>query len=967
MMPRATRGLCLLLLSTLPLPAAEETRPVRALFPDPRFEAPRDPFTLVVRDFDGDGRADVMTANAGQAAVLLGDGAGGLRPPMTFDTRCCQSGIAVADFDGDGVDDLAAANSDSILVMRGRGDGTFEPADPDRDYYWRYYPTAILTTDFDRDGIADFAVSEQPGAVSIYRGLGDGSFTFPAHRFPAGDGPSRILAGDLDGDRIPDLVLVNTFPAYDLSVFLGVGDGTFGPEARLDPGPPVFEAALGDLDRDRNLDLVLGTATSLLIVPGLGDGTFGAPAELPLADGGRARGITVVDLDRDRDPDLLVPTGNSTGQGRVSVFLGDGAGGFGPEAHLRAGQEPVAVAVGEFDGDGVPDLVVTNHGDMSYGGPFTDGDIALLPGRGDGAFGSKVPRLDLDGPDRAPSRIAAGDLDGDGVEDLVALTRLRLNVLLGGGNGTFPRRDAIAVYGGLRGPEDLALIDLNDDDVPDLVLSSGAMLGNGDGTFGPFRAFPPADAIGAGDFDGDGLGDVALVVPDENAVWIRPGRGDATFEEGDRIPTGWRPRAIAVGDLDHDGDPDLAVAHTYGTTVMMGRAGASFESTEIDLQVTAIALADVDEDGNPDLLGTHFNGFLRVQLGLGDGSFGPQMSGPRLPGVGDGGFRHVLVEDLDGDGHADLAAADPSVSNVIVLTGRGDGTFQRDALYDVDGAIDLAAADLDGDGRRDLAALGSTDAPPVQPRVDVLLNQGRPPRRVALDDTDRLDPDLGPDPFPVVDAIDITGAEQRLEYCEFSCAGDAALCCGADPEAGRELAVVFAMDVIGLPGETNPVDAVYAVAIDFGEDGLGDVVEEPGLTIVNPARGTADVVLQVRFVDGEPMPFTGGLPDVDRLSSVDVAAGRIAFVVPVAALHARAGREQAAASGLDRYPRRVARVLAWYRAEVAVEADASVDDAVAVESPALGLRDRFPNTDDNGNPTTVLETVKALLGDPATP
>jgi hypothetical protein len=200
----------------------------------------------------------------------------------------------------------------------------------------------------------------------------------------------------------------------------------------------------------------------------------------------------------------------------VGVFLGNGDGTFQPVRRFSVLIAPRPIVVGDFNGDGIPDLAVGNQGSFT---------VSLLLGNGDGTFQSarNFPAGTI------PDALAVADLNGDGLPDL-------------------------------------AVADFAAGDVGDTI---GVLLGNGDGSFQPVRftaAGPSAVSVAVGDVNGAGLPDLAVVGP--GGVKVLLGNGDGSFQPS---PTsylaGADPVALAVADFDGDGALDLAVANSYSNDV----------------------------------------------------------------------------------------------------------------------------------------------------------------------------------------------------------------------------------------------------------------------------------------------------------------------------------------------------------------------------------------------------------------
>lgn len=329
-----------------------------------------------VGDFNEDGIPDLVVATsapqtgAGSLTVLLGNGDGTFTPtaanPATgFDPHS----IAVGDFNRDGILDLAVANagSNNVTVLLGNGDGTFTPIA--ESLPTGADPVSIVTTDFNRDGILDLAIANATGNnISVLLGKGDGTFT-PTIDSPAtGIGPDSIVVGDFNGDGLPDLATANV-TSNNVTILLGNGDGTFTPAASPTTGAGPDAIAVADFNGDGILDLAtanLGpntSAGSVTVLLGNGDGTF-MPAAASPATGINPQSIAVGDFNGDGVPDLAVA---NTISNTATILLGNGDGTFTSTATSPATNTyPAGLAVGDFNGDGLADIAVENDG--SYNG-----------------------------------------------------------------------------------------------------------------------------------------------------------------------------------------------------------------------------------------------------------------------------------------------------------------------------------------------------------------------------------------------------------------------------------------------------------------------------------------------------------------------------------------------------------------------------------------------------------------------
>ena len=693
--------------------------------PSSEFATGSTPTSVAIADLDRDGKADLVVTNSAvysasrisSISILRGRGDGTFEPHRVIPVGNVPQAVVIEDLNGDGLLDLAIANygelpvfAASVSVLLGNGDGTFQPA---TDYPAGDKVRSLSIVDLNGDGHLDLLTED-----AVLLGNGDGTF-----RTALGYGTEldwNVAVGDLNGDGRLDIVTSNIFAdgnteddpylrAY--SVRLGNGDGTFQAPVRQGRGLSCWGVALADLDGDALLDLVIcnfgddrGNSSGVLVHLGRGDGTFG-PAQL-FPTGLGPKSVAIADLNGDGKLDLV--TANNTGdpdvqESSLTILFGNGDGTFRRGADLQTGEAPVFVTAGRLDANASLDLVSVNQ----LG--FT---VSVFMGNGDGTFGS--PDIPMGG---RPTGLDAADFNRDGRVDLV-VSRWDppyagpgpVSVLFGKGDGTFSEPLG---FPSPSGQMFVTAADLNGDHVPDFALSTESgvlvMMANGDGTFAapvetsPFY-YPGRPAFG--DLNGDGRAD--MVVPNERtgAVWTFLGRGDGSFASGTRFETGLDPHSAAIGDLNGDGKLDIVVGLAgFSVSVLLGRGDGSF-SPHVDYSsgnyfanAAPLELADLDEDGRIDVVDGD-----RVWIGNGDGTI---RAGAKFYGWP--GEQGIVLQDLDGDHHVDLAGLHGyETGTVSIYPGRGDGTFGTPVDYGT-GAwpLGLAAGDFDGDGGTDLAVANS--------------------------------------------------------------------------------------------------------------------------------------------------------------------------------------------------------------------------------------------------------------------
>ncbi|MGD0507013.1 MAG: VCBS repeat-containing protein [Terriglobales bacterium] len=332
--------------------------------------------------------------------------------------------------------------------------------------------------------------------------------------------------------------------------------------------------AVGDFNNDGNLDYVvagLNSSATATIMLGSGNGTFTAVTAggAPYSVGSYPEGAVVADFNGDGNPDIAFANSASNG---VTILLGNGDGTFTPAASPAVGYA-ASIAVADFNGDGIPDLAVSNNASGYV--------VTILLGEGDGTFNVgtsvPVPQWSIN-----PQGIVAMDFHGDGKMDL-AVTSANNNspssyvvtILLGNGDGTFTQGQT---YNTGNGDQSMVGGDFNGDGIPDLAIANyyddtvTILLGNGDGSFTPAALPLPATGAGpfaivAGDFNNDGILDLATANYYANTVTILLGNGDGTFTAASSAPaTGGGPDGLVPGDFNGDGLLDITTANYEVTT-----------------------------------------------------------------------------------------------------------------------------------------------------------------------------------------------------------------------------------------------------------------------------------------------------------------------------------------------------------------------------------------------------------------
>lgn len=589
------------LLNTTPVGASNPTFAVQQ-----NFSTGSGPWSIAIADVDGDGKPDVVSANYGEnsISVLLNttspsNTTATFAPQLRFPTELGPQYLAIIDVNGDGRTDIAVAgdysNSTSVLLnetVPGTSMILFSPSELVNSA--PYISGRPMVGDVNGDGKPDLVLSGySQGIVEVLTNTTAPGAALPSFArqqiIPSIVAAEGVAVCDVNNDGKLDVVAVS---GSEVGVHLNATTSSrplpvFDPEQTFPVGQDAYAIAVADLNGDGRPDMAVASsyanAASTLVnstEPGWGTLLLGQDQEFSAGSGPHS--IAVSDLTMDGKPDLILANYYSN---TLSVFANTTTQGastlsFSAPQSLATGANPWAVVSADINGDGKPDLLVTN---------FYDGTASVF--LNNSTPGASTPTFS------APQTITIGpfvrsagfsDLNGDGKPDLVISysSSNLVNVLL---NTTAP----------------------------------GSMVA----TFATHQTFPVGTfpyAIAIADINGDGKPDVVASNYGDNTVSVLlnttvPGALTPTFGSQQVFAVGTFPYSLAVADLDGDGKPDVVTGNFGGSgagtsiTVLLNTtvAGSSVVSFSAQPPIgtsfapSDVTLADLNADGRLDLIATH--------------------------------------------------------------------------------------------------------------------------------------------------------------------------------------------------------------------------------------------------------------------------------------------------------------------------------------------------------------------------
>ncbi|CAF1367328.1 unnamed protein product, partial [Adineta steineri] len=681
---------------------------------------PSGPVSVAVADFNNDKQLDIVVANYGtnNIGIFLGYGTGAFLTQITYSTGDNSQPIAVTigDFNNDKQLDIVVANSgtNNIGIFLGYSNSTFS-SQTTYSTGDGSTPYDVAVGDFNNDGLLDIAVANYWGFnIGIFLGYGNGTFS-SQQTYSTGNlsNPQSIAIGDFNNDSRLDIAVVNYWIA-NMGVFLGCGNGTFADQITylLPSATGPSDIAIGDVNNDNHQDIIITMTfgVNILIFFGYGNGTFVKGNSHSTGSGSHPLSIAVGDLNNDNQLDIVVANCLTD---NVVVFIGEGGGAFPVQRTYSTGDNscPTWVVLSDINNDNILDIVVADNGTNMIG-------VFL----GSSYMNGILEHTYSTGSSPHPHGLALGDFNHDGQLDIAIANYVLSNVgvLLGHTNGTFPLQTVFST-GDLSFPTSVAIDHLNNDNELDIIVANsatenvGILFGYGNGSFTNLNMYSTGvgsipQAITTGDFNNDKKLDIAVIDSGTNRVktLIRYDTGSfrkqITFSTG----TGSAPHAVAVADLNNDGWLDFVSCNSDNVGVFLGLSLGIFSnqttySTGIMSLPFTVMIVDLNNDSYLDMVVANlWADNVGIFLGYGNGVFTNQTTSNT--GYASGPCA-VIVADFNNDSRLDIAVALTLTGEIGVLLAQGNDTFSDVVIYLIDSnasPASIAAGDFNNDNRLDI-------------------------------------------------------------------------------------------------------------------------------------------------------------------------------------------------------------------------------------------------------------------------
>ena len=658
---------------------------------------PQDAIETFSGDLDGDGLDDTVTLNEDNFAVRLNsDVEARVLPSQSYPTRSRAYRGFLEDFNNDGNLDFISISNFNFSLWLGVGDGTFG----ERENFsksFRSFSLPDLVDDINYDGYPDLLLSRNSLGYHVRLNQGDGTFIVGEEIDLGNNNFFGATLADLDGDGKVDLVSTvrNDSFEYQLKVSFGQGDGTFAESVDQDINYSYDLLSPRDIDGDGDLDLIAADDTysaRVAVFTNQGDGTFVTSSEV--RQGRYIDDVRFADLDQDGIEDLITSSTRSFG-----IAKGQGDGTFAlPDVYYTSGN-PSDFLWSDIDNDDVEDFIAIKDNDSS------GSSVHVFESNGDGTFANSQYSQLAD----HPGAVSLTDVNGDGLPDFVTNNDEdhSLLIALNDGNGSFTQISSESLAIELTS---IAPGDVNEDSIADLITfdeseeNTAVYLGDDDGSLTKLVR-PESEVVftefSSEDFNQDGISDLAFIETENNQLSLYIANEDGSISKPSDTSL---VQDLSSVELPPINLPPINLPSQSETL-----------PTQVDNVATNIN-EDINGDGIDDLISIDSeNDLVSVELAEIDGSNAEivEYSVGNYPTA-------IAAADLDHDGSLDLVVTNLynsenpynslSQSDVSVLWGKGDGTFEDSIAYSVGrNPVDLKIEDYDQDGYLDLLTLHHND------------------------------------------------------------------------------------------------------------------------------------------------------------------------------------------------------------------------------------------------------------------